>query len=525
MSTLPALTASSRPSLALIGAGRLGSALALAAHHAGYVVKAIHTRSPERAQSLATITGARLLPDVPSLVRSAELIFIAVPDDVIAEIDAAGAGAWQPGTGVVHHSGLHSTAILQHAAAAGAHTGTLHPLQAITESAEPDLLRGAYFGVSGSPDLMPVLEAFVSAIGGHPLAVPDDAKPLYHAAAVFASNYVVTCFAQAVDLLVGLGIARADAERALLPLVRGAVANLEQPGLPHALTGPITRGDAGTVRTHQRFLAEHRPDLLLLYQLLGQHTIPIAAAQGTLSPASLQRAANRPLCDRLHNHAIKRLTMKTTILHIQRKKERGEPIVMLTAYDYTGARLAAAAGVDILLVGDSLGMVIQGHDTTLPVTLDDIIYHTRAVVRGAPDAFVVADMPFMTYQVSAEQALVNAGRVLQETGAQAVKLEGGAHMASTIQRLVQVGIPVMGHIGLTPQSVHQLGGWRVQGRSPEEADRLLADARALVDAGVFAIVLELVPLGTGCRHYRPGSRPHHWYWGRASLRWPGAGFP
>lgn len=186
--------------------------------------------------------------------------------------------------------------------------------------------------------------------------------------------------------------------------------------------------------------------------------------------------------------------MKTTIRTIQQKKERGEQIVMLTAYDYTSARLAAGAGVDMLLVGDSLGMVIQGYETTLPVTLDDIIYHTRAVVRGAPESLVVADMPFMSYQVSPEQALVNAGRVMQETGAQAVKLEGGAHMAATVQRLVQVGIPVMGHIGLTPQSVNQMGGWRVQGRSSAEADRIIADARSLAEAGAFSIVLELVPI-------------------------------
>lgn len=185
--------------------------------------------------------------------------------------------------------------------------------------------------------------------------------------------------------------------------------------------------------------------------------------------------------------------MKTTIRHIQQKKERGEPIVMLTAYDYTTAKIAASAGVDILLVGDSLGMVIQGYETTLPVTLDEMIYHTRAVARGAPEALVIADMPFMTYQISPEQALANAGRVMQEGGAQGVKLEGGSHMAETVRRLVQVGIPVMAHIGLTPQSVNQFGGWRVQGRSSAEAERLRADAQALAAAGAFAIVLELTP--------------------------------
>lgn len=186
--------------------------------------------------------------------------------------------------------------------------------------------------------------------------------------------------------------------------------------------------------------------------------------------------------------------MKTTILHMQTKKNRGEPIVMLTAYDFTSAQFAQRAGVDMILVGDSLGMVIQGHDSTLPVTLDDMIYHTRAVVRGAPDTLVVTDMPFMTYQISPEQALANAGRVLQESGAQAVKLEGGVHMAETVRRLVINGIPVMGHIGLTPQSVNQLGGWRVQGRSAAAAEQLLADAQRLSEAGAFALVLELLPI-------------------------------
>lgn len=186
--------------------------------------------------------------------------------------------------------------------------------------------------------------------------------------------------------------------------------------------------------------------------------------------------------------------MKPSIRNIQQKKQKHEPIVMLTAYDYTSAQFAEMAGVDMILVGDSLGMVIQGHDSTLPVTLDDMIYHTRAVVRGAPNTLVVADMPFMTYQVSPEQALRNAGLLMQRSGAQAVKIEGGVHMAETVRRLTINGIPVMGHIGLTPQSVHQLGGWRVQGRTSAQAAQLLADARALSDAGAFAIVLELVPI-------------------------------
>ena len=166
---------------------------------------------------------------------------------------------------------------------------------------------------------------------------------------------------------------------------------------------------------------------------------------------------------------------------------------MLTAYDATSARIAEQAGIQVLLVGDTLGMVVQGHDTTVHVTLDEMLYHTRLVVRGTERAFVIGDMPFMTYNVSVEQALTNAARLLQQAGAHSVKLEGGRHMAPTIRRLVDNGIPVMAHIGLMPQSVLQLGGWRVQGNTSADAARLLDDARAVEEAGAYAVVLELVP--------------------------------
>jgi 3-methyl-2-oxobutanoate hydroxymethyltransferase len=181
------------------------------------------------------------------------------------------------------------------------------------------------------------------------------------------------------------------------------------------------------------------------------------------------------------------------IKDIQAMKRQGEKIVMLTAYDYPSARIADQAGVDMILVGDSLGMVVLGYDDTIKVTLDDMLHHSKAVARGTERAMVVTDLPFMTYQTSVQDAMRNAGRLLQEGGAQAVKLEGGAHMAETVRRLVQVGIPVVGHIGLTPQSINQLGGYKVQGRTPQEAERLLEDAIALQQAGAFCIVLETVP--------------------------------
>jgi len=178
---------------------------------------------------------------------------------------------------------------------------------------------------------------------------------------------------------------------------------------------------------------------------------------------------------------------------LREMKARGEKIAMLTAYDALMARALDRAGVDILLVGDSVGMVLLGYDTTLPVTLDVMVHHTRAVSRGAHRALVLADMPFLTYQISSAEALRNAGRLIQEGGAHAVKLEGGQLYAETVARLVGAGIPVMGHLGLVPQSVHQIGGFRQQAKSKEDAQKLLDDAKALQQAGAFGIVLECIP--------------------------------
>ncbi len=174
-------------------------------------------------------------------------------------------------------------------------------------------------------------------------------------------------------------------------------------------------------------------------------------------------------------------------------KERGEKISVLTAYDVAMARILDRAGIDVILVGDSLGMVVLGFDTTLPVTLDMMIHHTKAVSRGAKRALIVADMPFMTYQLTVEEAMRNAGRLIQEGGAAAVKIEGGAQIAEIARRLVDIGVPVMGHLGLTPQSVHKLGGFRQQARDSEAAGKLMKDAALLEEAGVFSLVLESIP--------------------------------
>lgn len=186
------------------------------------------------------------------------------------------------------------------------------------------------------------------------------------------------------------------------------------------------------------------------------------------------------------------MTRRKTIRSLQKSRDEGTPITMVTCYDATFARLMDTCDIDAFLVGDSLGNVIQGHDSTLPVTLDDIIYHTRAVVRGSSRAHIVADMPFLSYGAGLDEAILAAGRLIKDGGAQAVKLEGGREFAELVHRLVGIGVPVMGHLGLTPQSVHAMGGYHVQGRGDAGA-RLLEDARILEEAGAYAIVLEMVP--------------------------------
>jgi 3-methyl-2-oxobutanoate hydroxymethyltransferase len=184
---------------------------------------------------------------------------------------------------------------------------------------------------------------------------------------------------------------------------------------------------------------------------------------------------------------------RVTVPALARMKASGEKIAMLTAYDFPFARLFDAAGIDVLLVGDSLGNVVQGHDSTLPVTLDEMVYHTRMVARAARRALVVGDLPFGSYQTSPEQAVTSACRLVKEGGAHAVKLEGGVRVAAALAAVARADVPVMGHVGLTPQSVHKLGGYRVQGRGPRTRAAVLEDARAVQDAGAFACVLECVP--------------------------------
>jgi len=185
--------------------------------------------------------------------------------------------------------------------------------------------------------------------------------------------------------------------------------------------------------------------------------------------------------------------MRTSIIRIREMKQKGEKVTMLTAYDYSTAMIVDEVGIPLILVGDSLGMTMLGYETPIPVTMEDMLMHVKSVVRGTKNALIVGDMPFMTYHVSVEQAVANAGRFLQEGGCQAVKLEGGVTVADKIKRIVDSGIPVCGHIGLTPQSINQLGGYRIQGRNKDAAIKVIKDAEAVEQAGAFAVVLETVP--------------------------------
>lgn len=190
---------------------------------------------------------------------------------------------------------------------------------------------------------------------------------------------------------------------------------------------------------------------------------------------------------------------KRTVLDIRKMKQAGEKIAMLTCYDYPTARILDECGIDVLLVGDSVGVVFSGYDNTLPVTMDEMVYHTRAVARARTRALLVADLPFLSYQTDLRDARVNAGRLVKDGGAEAVKLEGGANVADCIRAVVDMDIPVMAHIGLTPQSIHRMGGYKVQGKGEAAGERLFADALAVQAAGAFAVVMEGIPLGLAVR--------------------------
>ena len=282
----------------------------------------------------------------------------------------------------------------------------------------------------------------LSACPNHIVRLKSEDKPKYHAAAVFASNLAVGLINQAKRLLMECGFDEDAALKALKPLTVTNMNNIFDVGTCDALTGPVERHDIKTVQKH--------------LNALDQET-------------------------------------KETYSALTKEIINGEKITMLTAYDYSTAKLFDEAGIDTMLVGDSLGMVMLGYDSTIPVTVDDMIHHGAAVVRGAKNAMIVVDMPFLSYHTSVYDAVANAGRIMKETGCTAVKLEGGKNVCPQIEAIVNAQIPVCAHIGLTPQSSNMFGGFRVQGKSEEAAKELIEAAQAVEKAGAFMLVLEGIP--------------------------------
>jgi len=470
----------------------------------------VYSPTPAHASALAGRVGAAVAGEPADVATVCDLTLLTVPDDALAQVSAALASGARPGGAVVHTSGAHGAAALTAIAARGGVVGSLHPpFRSRDVETAVERLPGATFAVEGGGAGIKAL-ADGDGRGARRTRAgrAGGAKSRsYHAALVMASNYTVTLYAIAEALLVGIGAERAAADGALDALLAATVENLRTQGIPMALTGPLTRADAGTVEAHLRALAQVDDRLVEVYSELARLSLPLVVARGG-TPGRLSACSHRGII------------MRLTIRDIQKMKTAHEPIAMLTAYDATSARLSEAAGVPMLLVGDTLGMVIQGHDSTIPVTLDDVIYHARIVTRVTSHALVVGRYAFMSFTISPEQALANAGRLMQEGRVSAVKLEGGEYVAATIARMVQTGIPVMAHIGLMPQSVNKTGGFRVQGNDVETARQLLRDAKAVEDAGAFAVVLELVPaplaemIPTGCTSRPSASARGHTATGR-----------
>lgn len=497
----PSTTQAFEP-VAIAGSGRMSASLGKALQTAGLPVAAVASRSWAHALRVATfIDPGCAAVKLNELNQYSRHILIAVKDDAIAETARTLAdAATVPGV-ALHTSGALGTDVLQPLAAKGFAVGCMHPLQTLpTPEEAPAHLRGTTFGLTGDDRVYQWAEYVVLRLGGRPLRLAASQRANYHAAAVVASNHVTGLVDAAAQILEQAGIQRLDALAALTPLMHASLQNALTAGPEVALTGPVERGDPGTITAHIEALTDGPPRLLELYRSASSHLVDLAVRKGLDAPT-----AERLLQALAPPKAARRRPVR--VPELAQMKERGQRIAMLTAYDYTFARLLDQAGADVLLVGDSLGMVIQGHDTTLPVTMDDMVYHTKAVSRGAKRALVVADLPFLSYQVGEAEALRNAGRLIQEGGAGAVKLEGAGANLSVVRRLTQTGIPVMGHIGLTPQSFHQMGGFVTQAKMKSDADDLIRDARDLEDVGAFAICIEGIPADTAAEITRSVNVP------------------
>lgn len=479
------------PRVGFIGAGKAGTALGR--YFAAYAVPpaGFASRTFEHARAAAQASASEAFASIDELLAACDIAVIAVDDASIPAVWDEIRRCTGPRPRIVCHcSGARTVRVFEGAHDAGIDVCSCHPLCALPYGVALDAVREAVFALEGDEPAVRALEALLAACGTRTVRIDPARKRAYHAAAACASNLVVALAAQAEAVMRACGL-DADAAHAGISALMGATGrSLAERGCDDALTGPVERNDVHTVAAHLDAL---EGDALIAYRALSRTLLPIAARKHPARDWTAMRALlaerNAPKPPAPKEEA----PMKQTVVTFQRAKEEGRKISMLTAYDYSTAKLVDEAGIDGILVGDSLGNVVLGYEDTVSVTMEDMIHHGAAVARGAHDALVVIDMPFMSYQTSAYDAVVNAGRLMKEGRGDCVKLEGGVEMADRIRAIVAAGIPVMAHIGLTPQSINAFGGFKVQGKTEQAARRILEDAEAVEAAGAFAVVLEAVP--------------------------------
>ena len=467
-----------------IGAGKVGFTLGkyLAMH--GIEISGYYSRTPASAKEAAEFTQSRYYTSIEEITKDSDTLFLTVPDGTIGEIWDDMRNLPIKNKNICHCSGSIPSTVFFDAENRGAYRYSIHPLYAISSKATSYLDLGkACFTIEGSDAHLAELKALFSEMGNTVVAISPDSKALYHAAAVMVSNQIVALADMGTALLVKCGFSEAAA--GFISPSSGKCAERGRKGCGKC-----------TYRPHRAWRCPNR-----IEAFAGDTEI----CSGKHCRSGYSDSLHRPFQTAYQNCSAKAPaeglqafgkgvgTMKNTVATLQQQKLDGDKITMLTAYDYSTAKLVDECGVNTILVGDSLGMVMLGYEDTISVTMEDMIHHTAAVTRGAKNALVVGDMPFMSYQTSVYDAVVNAGRLMKEGRCQAVKLEGGASVCPQIKAITEASIPVVAHIGLTPQSVNAFGGFKVQGKSEADARRLIEEAKAVEAAGAFAIVLECIP--------------------------------
>ena len=474
--------------IGFIGAGKVGTSLGNYFSQKGLSVSGYYSKSSSSSQRSAKLTGSSFFKDLDSLLKASEIIFITTGDDAIDGVVniLRESSNLNKNHILVHTSGALSSDIFGPMEKLGCGVCSLHPIMTFSEVTTPVKdLEVTKFTLEGNTNGKDEIQKILKTTNNQFFIINKDSKILYHAAACVLSNYMVTLIDSGFEMLKKSGIDQDEISDAFLPLITATLSNVQKMGTVNALTGPIVRGDENTISKHMDAIESTMPETLNFYQTMGIATLNMIKDK-RIDSVKYQKLMNIVMKG-------KKMKSKFTVSSFLKAKADNEKITMLTAYDYSMAKIVDGSGIDAILVGDSLGMVVQGYESTLEVTMDDMVYHCKAVARGTENALIVGDMPFLSYHISEEEAVRNAGRLIQEGKAHAVKLEGGVDMADKVRAIVKAQIPVMGHIGLTPQSVNVFGGFKVQGKDKAQAVSVIEDAVALEKAGAFAIVLEGIP--------------------------------